>query len=444
MAFLAHNARFHCFLELVRRRAGSTPRSRRWRRSPSASASPSIAGTRSACRSSAATLDGRFDDAERLAREALRIARLRQSEYADVRLPSTRSWSRSAGRRAAWTSTGREVADHGERFPWIPRWRDALAAAELGDRGGGARGAGAPRRHGFAEHPAGRVLAAASVLARRGVRPRRRRAAAERSTSCCCRSRTATPSSYTQQPFGPGGPAPGDARGAARALGGRRAALRGRARALRAARRPRHPRRASCSSTRGGRCVRAGERDDARARGAARRRRDRLSGELGLERVRGALGGRAGAARRRRFVREGEFWTIAYDGQHARGCATSRACATSPTLLAAPGARGPRARARGAGDGAPPSGAAAGDGLHAVGRTASIRCSTRRRKAEYRRRLEELRAELDEARGFGDDERAARLEQEIDALVERARAGRGAGRPRPRDARRPRSGRGST
>jgi hypothetical protein len=55
-----------------------------------------------------------------------------------------------------------------------------------------------------------------------------------------------------------------------------------------------------------------------------------------------------------------------------------------------------------------------------------------RAKAEYRARLEELRSDLDEARGFADDERAARLEEEIDALVtELARAVGLGGRDRP-------------
>ncbi|MBA3263237.1 MAG: hypothetical protein H0T69_12370 [Thermoleophilaceae bacterium] len=53
-------------------------------------------------------------------------------------------------------------------------------------------------------------------------------------------------------------------------------------------------------------------------------------------------------------------------------------------------------------------------------------------KEEYRGRLEDLRAELDEARSFADYERAARLEEEIDALVgELARAAGLGGRDRP-------------
>jgi len=50
-----------------------------------------------------------------------------------------------------------EVADHGERFPWIARWREALAAAELGDEEmarrelerHAARGFASVRRDGF-------------------------------------------------------------------------------------------------------------------------------------------------------------------------------------------------------------------------------------------------------------------------------------------------------
>ena len=91
-----------------------------------------------------AVLDGRFDDAERLAQEALRIARLRHSEYAAyvyeyAQLVAIR-WAQ--GRLAEYWP---EVADHSERFLWIPRWRDALAAAERGDRGAAALEIGASR-----------------------------------------------------------------------------------------------------------------------------------------------------------------------------------------------------------------------------------------------------------------------------------------------------------
>jgi hypothetical protein len=54
-----------------------------------------------------------------------------------------------------------------------------------------------------------------------------------------------------------------------------------------------------------------------------------------------------------------------------------------------------------------------------------------RARNEYRTRLEELRVDLEEARRFADEERAVRLELEIDALVEElARAAGLGGRER--------------
>ena len=105
-----------------------------------------------------------------------------------------------------------------------------------------------------------------------------------------------------------------------------------------------------------------------------------------------------------RFVREGEFWTIAYAGTTTR-LRDVKGLGYIATLLAAPGldvhvlelvAGGSNGRALD------------GDELHALDPQA---------KEEYRQRLEDLRSELEEARGFGDEERAAGLEEEIDALV---------------------------
>ena len=98
-----------------------------------------------------AVLDGRFDDAERLAQEALRIARLRHSEYAayvyeHAQLVAIR-WA-----QGRFDEYWPEVAYHGERYLWIPRWREALAAAESGDRAAAALEL-ARAGHGFAEIP---------------------------------------------------------------------------------------------------------------------------------------------------------------------------------------------------------------------------------------------------------------------------------------------------
>ena len=144
----------------------------------------------------------------------------------------------------------------------------------------------------------------------------------------------------------------------------------------------------------------------------------RLSEDLGLQGILRPAAADA-AEPETSFVREGEFWTIAYAGTTMR-LRDVKGLRYIATLLAAPGldvhvlelvADG---RDRGALD---------GDELHALDSQA---------KEEYRARLEDLRAELEEARAFADDERAAGVEEEIDALVgELAQAVGLGGRDRP-------------
>ena len=129
--FLAHNARLHCYLELCDR----------WGIETETQAMAAVAERmrqpfyrwHTVClRTLGATLDGRFADAERLAQEALELARLRHTEYPAYvfRYAQMLAIRWAQGRlHELWP----EIRDHGERFPWIPRWRDALAAAELGD-----------------------------------------------------------------------------------------------------------------------------------------------------------------------------------------------------------------------------------------------------------------------------------------------------------------------
>jgi hypothetical protein len=129
--FLAHNARFHCFEELCDRRGMDAE----------THAMTELAGRlrqafyrwHTVClQTLRATLDGSFAEAERLGHEALEVGRLRQSEYATYVF-------RYAQLLAIRWAQGRldelwpEIADHADRFPWIPRWREPFAAAELGD-----------------------------------------------------------------------------------------------------------------------------------------------------------------------------------------------------------------------------------------------------------------------------------------------------------------------
>lgn len=81
--FLAHNARFHCFLELCDRRGmeaesgAMTGLAERLRQ-------PFYRWHAVCLRTLRTTLDGRFEEAERLAQEALEVGRVRQSEYAST------------------------------------------------------------------------------------------------------------------------------------------------------------------------------------------------------------------------------------------------------------------------------------------------------------------------------------------------------------------------
>ena len=130
-AFLAHNSRFHCFLELCDGPAIDTEIAAvgdlaehidqpfyRWH---------------AVClQVIRAVLDGRFADAERLAQNALHFARVRRSEYAGYVYEYAQLIAIYWAQGVLGEHT-REVEEHSERFLWIPRWRDALAAAEGDD-----------------------------------------------------------------------------------------------------------------------------------------------------------------------------------------------------------------------------------------------------------------------------------------------------------------------
>ena len=367
-------------------------------------------------------LDGRFDDAERLAQRGARGSR----GCATASTPRTSTSTRSSfAIRWAQGRLGEywpEVAHHGERYLWIPRWRDALAAAELGDRAGrGVRAGDATPAHGFADIPRDGFWLLRLSLPRRGLRADRRRARPRGgSTSCCCRSRTATPSPSPSCRSGPWRCASAMLADAARAPGGGGAALRGRAGSLRAARREGGARARAAR-------VRAGAARPAATPSAPPRCSRRRAASARTSAFRASCGRRrpARAEPETRFVREGEFWTIAYAGTTMR-LRDVKGLRYIATLLAAPGLRGPRARAGRRRE------ATAGRST-ATSRTRSTRRPRRstapgsRTCAPSSRRHAALR----------DDERAAGLEEEIDALVGELAQAVGPGRPRPAAARRP-------
>jgi tetratricopeptide (TPR) repeat protein len=117
--------------------------------------------------------------------------------------------------------------------------------------------------------------------------------------------------------------------------------------------------------------------------------------------------------RRSAFRREGEYWTIAFEGDAFR-LHDSKGLHYMARLLAAPGREFHALDLVGAEEGANPERARIGDAGEVLDQQA---------KAAYRRRLEELREDVEEAEGYNDPERAARAREEMEFLAhELARA----------------------
>jgi hypothetical protein len=173
--------------------------------------------------------------------------------------------------------------------------------------------------------------------------------------------------------------------------------------------------------------TRAGDGDLERAEallGEARR----LSEDVGLPEILRRVDDLASAASRgsravpagARFVREGEFWTIGYDGETLR-LRDVKGLRHIGFLLAAPGVDVHVLELAAAAEGFSRNGAGSASLAEAglrPGRPADLDpVLDPRAKAEYRARLEDLGAELEEARTFADPERAVGVEEEIAALV---------------------------
>ncbi|HEY7692073.1 MAG TPA: AAA family ATPase [Gaiellaceae bacterium] len=401
MEFLAHNARFHCFLEL-----GDGPALDREIEAMVAIAElirqPSYLWHTQCVRVVRAILDGRYADAEGLATTALELGRLRHSAYPTyvfhyAQLFTIR-WAQ--GRLAElWPS----IRSHAEEYSWVPRWRDAMAAAELGDE----RAARAELER-FARNDYADVLpdglwllhmcslAEACVLVRDEQRGRRLYELLEPFSE-----RNAV--SYTQQPMGP--------------VALRLAALAAMLGRWDEAERHFATARERCDAL-GAPGLRARvlveqarvlvARSDARAEeviveATALCHELELSGLL--ERLSAARPAAAAVASYV-FRREGEVWTIGYGSEELR-LRDVKGLRYIAFLLGSPGVE-----------------------THAVELAQAVEGAGQRRvdgpagpaldaqaKADYRRRLQELGEELEEARSWDDPERAARVEDEIEALT---------------------------
>ena len=429
LAFLARNCRFHCFLELCDG-AGVDAETTAMTDLAERIQQPFYRWHAVCLQVIRATLDGRMEDAERLALEALQIARLRHSEYAAyvyeyAELVAIR-WAQ--GRLDVYWP---QVADHGERYLWVPRWRDALAAAERGDGGAAATEIARHAGRDFADlRRDGLWLIGLSSLAQAcvlvGDRPRAR-TIYELLLPFADRNAV----SLTQQPHGPVAMRLGmlaamlerwdeadqhfeTALARCELLGAR--AIRSRVLIEQAA--------ALLASPREG--------DPGRAAALleeARRIAEELELSGLLQRIeslpsateRSTEAGRANAC----FRREGNIWTIEYEGRTLR-LRDRKGLGYIASLLSAPRSEIHVLELATALE--PPSEAAdraeiGGNGLHASRPAGAGPVIDAQARDQYRERLEDLRADLEEARSFGDPERAAKLEEEIDALVtELARA----------------------
>jgi hypothetical protein len=420
--FLAHNARFHCFLELCDRR-GMDAETQAMAELAERLQQPFYRWHTVSLRALRATLDGRFLDAERLAGEALELGRLRRSEYATYvfRYAQMLAIRWAQGRlHELWP----EIEDHPDRFPWIPRWREALAAAECGDHQLARREIERHAVHDFADLPRDGLwilhvcaLADACVLVGDEAR-------ALQLYELLLPHDDDNAVSYTQQPFGP----------VALRLG-KLAALLGRWQET-----ERH------FATALARCELLGARAirtrvllehasalTARAEPADQGRLNamleeaaHLCDELGAA----GIGERVAALREHPpsaqpaaadavFRREGEFWTIVYEGQTFR-LRDVKGLRYIASLLASPGRQVHAFELASAVAGHPVESRAALAEGDLVGSWPSegAQVLDEQAKAEYGRRLEELEEELEQARDWGDAERTSRIEGELDLLTQ--------------------------
>jgi tetratricopeptide (TPR) repeat protein len=150
-AFLARHARVHCRLELGDM-AGIDVEMAAMEQLAARIQQPFYLWHVACLEGMRALLQGRPGEAERIVGDALEIGRVRQSEYV--------SYMHDEAQMLAirWTQ-GRmdEVRDrvrtHGEGHPEIPRWRNALLAAELGDERAARVEVERHARHGFTDLP---------------------------------------------------------------------------------------------------------------------------------------------------------------------------------------------------------------------------------------------------------------------------------------------------
>jgi tetratricopeptide (TPR) repeat protein len=442
MTFLAHHIRLHCLLELCDI-AGVDAELEAMAHFADRIRQPFYRWRTANMRAMRALLDGRLHEAERLARDALDIGGLRQSEYVTylfehVLLVAIR-WTQ--GRLGELQEA---IGVHGERFLSLARWRNALVAVELADERAARAEVERHARSDFADLPRDGLwilhlcsLAEACVLL-----GDERRAALLYQLLSPYADRNAI--SITTMPFGP----------VALRLG-MVAAMLGRWEEA-----ERHFELAMQRCTRLGApaitarvlCERArmlaarGEEADLASAAELLARAEGICRELDLPGVGGRVAALAASIDPSRrvagagpsvpgavFRREGDYWTVAYAGETARlremkglrylACLLRRPGREVHVLELVREAEGlPAEPARGLS-----SDAVVEAGLRRSRLDEADRLFDPQAKAAYRRRLRELEEDLEEARAWGDPERAARAQQEMDALTEELLRGAGLG-----------------
>ena len=132
MAFMARHARLHCCLELCNiegmdtELAAMTRLAERIRQ-------PFYLWVTNFLRATRTIVDGRLHEAERLARDAQAIGRLRESDYVVYGFEHaqivTIRWQ-----QGRMNEIGERIRVHGERYWLVARWRNAFWAVEAGDQ----------------------------------------------------------------------------------------------------------------------------------------------------------------------------------------------------------------------------------------------------------------------------------------------------------------------
>jgi eukaryotic-like serine/threonine-protein kinase len=445
-AFLARHARLHCLLELCDI-AGVDAELEAMATIADHLRQPFYRWRTANMRAMRAMLDGRLDDAERLARGALELGGLWQSEYVTYLfehvLPVTIRWMQDR-----LGELSEVIWDHGERFSSIARWRHALAAVELADERAARAEVERHARSDFADLPRDGLwilhlcsLAEACVLL-----GDERRAALLYELLSPYADRNAI--SIATMPFGPVALRLGMA---AAMLGRWQEAERHFELAMERCNRLGAPAiMARVLYERARMLVARGQEADLTSAAELLVRAGGICRELDLPGVGGRIASLAASIDPSRrvagagpsvpgavFRREGDYWTVAYAGETAR-LRDVKGLRYLTCLLRRPGREVHALELVREAEGLPAeparelsSDAVLETGLRMSRLDEADRLFDPQAKAAYRRRLRELEEDLEEARSWGDPERAARAEAEIDALTtELARAAGLGGRNR--------------